>query len=166
MRLVLVLAVSLSGLPVCAAGAAKSDVTVTQPWARATPGASTNGAAYMTITATGTADRLVGFSTPVADTAGLHQSASDQGVMLMRAVGPLPLEPGKSVTLAPGSYHVMLMDLRRALKQGDRFPLTLTFEHASPVTVQVDVARVGARAPTESDADHAASRENMTGHQR
>ena len=52
--------------------------------------------------------------------------------MKMRPVGPLPIEPGKPVTLAPGGYHIMLSGLKRSLKQGDSFPITLSFAKAGP----------------------------------
>jgi copper(I)-binding protein len=165
MRILLVLALSLFGLAAAGAGSAGADVTVTHPWARATPGASTTGAAYLTVTASGTADRLLGVSTPAAGMAELHQSANDNGVMTMRPVAALALEPGKPVTLAPGGYHVMLMDLRQPLKPGDHFPLTLTFEHASPVTVLVEVGQAGARSQPGNDAGHGTGREDAPGHQ-
>ena len=64
--------------------------------------------------------------------------------MKMRPVGPLPIEPGKPVTLAPGGYHIMLSGLKRSLKQGDSFPITLSFAKAGPVTATADiVAKAG-----------------------
>ena len=64
--------------------------------------------------------------------------------MRMRPLAGIALEPGKPVTLAPGGYHVMLMGLKAPLKQGDQFPLTLTFERAPPMTVTVNVEALGA----------------------
>jgi len=97
-------------------------------------------------------------STPVAATAEVHETTNDNGVMRMRPVPTLALEPGKSVTLTPGGYHLMLMGLKHPLKQGDSFPLTLTFAHAAPVTVQVSIAGPGASA-----MDHAAMHGGMQG---
>ena len=65
----------------------------------------------------------------------------------MRPVGPLPIEPGKPVTLAPGGYHIMLSGLKRTLKQGDNFPITLSFAKAGPVTATATVAKAGATMP-------------------
>ena len=127
--------------------AAQTTPTVEQPWARATAGSGKTGAAYLMLTAHGQGDRLTGASTPVADMAELHQSSEDHGVMRMRPVEGLALDPGMPVTLAPGGMHLMLMDLKQPLKQGTTFPLTLTFEHAPPVTVQVPVKAAGATKP-------------------
>ena len=79
------------------------------------------------VLATGIADRLTGVSTPVAGTAELHQTINENGVLRMRPVSDgMALPPGHAVTFAPGGLHVMLMDLKRPLTQGDVFPLTLT----------------------------------------
>ena len=133
-----------------AAAQTTGTVSVTNAWARATAGESKTGAAYVTLTDSGAADRLIGASTPVAGTAQVHQTINANGVMQMRPVDALPLEPGKPVTLAPGSYHIMLTDLHQPLKRGETFPLTLTFDHAKPVTVQVKVAGPGAMHGSES----------------
>ncbi len=123
-------------------------ISVSNAWARATIGASTTGAAYLTVTDNGGADSLIGAATPVAASATLHQTTTDNGIKRMRPVPSLPLEAGKSVTFAPGGYHIMLMGLTHKLKAGEQFPLTLTFTHAPPLTVQVQVTRVGAAAPS------------------
>lgn len=127
--------------------AAQTAPTVDQPWARATAGGGSTGSAYLTLTAHGQGDRLTGASTPAADMAELHRSSEDHGVMRMRPVEDLALEPGKPVTLAPGGLHLMLMGLKQPLKLGASFPLTLTFEHAPPVTVQVPIKAAGATKP-------------------
>jgi len=121
----------------------RADIAVSDAWARATLGTATTGAVYVTITDNGSPDRLTGFSTPVAGTAQLHEMKTVNGVMRMREVASIPLQTGKPVTLAPGGYHVMLTRLKQPLKEGDTFPLTLTFEHAAPITVQVKVAAAG-----------------------
>lgn len=121
------------------AAANASGISVETVWARPSPGAMTMSAAYFTITDIGSPDRLVGVSTPAADKAELHESIDDHGVMKMRGVPGVALERGKPVTFAPGGYHVMLMGLKQPLKVGDHFPLTLSFEHAAPVTVTVTV---------------------------
>jgi copper(I)-binding protein len=120
-----------------------SPVRIDHPWARATAGNAANGAAYVTITETGSPDKLIGVSTPVAAAASLHETIDDGGVMKMRPVAGLPLDPGKPVAMAPGGKHIMLMGLKAPLKAGDTFPLTLRFEHAAPVTVTVVVEGLG-----------------------
>ena len=120
-----------------------SSMQIDHVWARPTPGPASAGAAYFTLTNNGPADQLVGASTPVAASAAVHETISDHGVMKMRPVAALPLDPGKPVTLKPGGYHVMLTGLKAPLKAGDSFPLTLTFAHASPLTVMVKVGPGG-----------------------
>jgi len=78
----------------------------------------------------------------------LHRATMDQGVMHMRPVPDgLPLPADQAVTLAPGGLHVMLMQLKHPLRQGETFPLILTFAHAAPLTVQVAVEAAGAGSP-------------------
>ena len=75
------------------------------------------------------------------------------GVMKMRPVEKgLTIDPGKTVKLAPGGYHLMMMDLKSQLKQGDKVPVTLEFEKAGKVTVSLDVAGVGAQGPAGAGA--------------
>jgi len=92
----------------------------------------------------GPPDQLTGANAPVSASATLHENRVENGVMMMRDVPALPLGTGKTLTLAPGGYHVMLVGLKRPLRAGGSFPLTLTFEHAPAVTVQVRVEPVGA----------------------
>jgi copper(I)-binding protein len=120
-------------------------------WARASAGNATTGAAYVTVMGGEAADLMVGVSTPVATVAEVHESFTDNGVMKMRSAPSVPIPPGKTVAFAPGGYHVMLMGLKQPLVAGQSFPLTLTFAHAPPVTVEVTVQPLGHAAPA---ADH------------
>jgi copper(I)-binding protein len=130
----------------------QSGIRIDHAWSRAAL-AGHEGVVYLTITATGAADTLSAVTTPVAATAGLHQSIDDHGVMKMRPVASLPIEPGKPVTLAPGGYHIMLTGLKQPLKEGDSFPVTLSFAKAGQVTATATVARAG--ATTMPGMDHA-----------
>ena len=135
---------------VIAAGQAQSPtpISVEHAWARATPGNIRTGGVYLTIVDHGPGDdRLVAVSTPVAGKAEVHEMHEDKGVMVMRPVGGIAVAPGQSVELKPGGYHVMLMELKQPLKEGDNFPLTLTFEKAGPIQVSVTVEKPGARGP-------------------
>ncbi len=122
------IAAVLIGLPV-AAFADDAGIHVDHVWSRAAM-AGHEGVVYLTITDMGTPDTLTGVTTPVAAEATLHQSMEDHGVMKMRPVVALPIEPGKPITLAPNGYHIMLTGLKQALKQGDSFPVTLSFAKA------------------------------------
>lgn len=135
----------LFGWPLLAM-ADEGGIRVDNAWSRAAISGH-NGAVYLTITDTGAADRLKAISTPVARQAEVHESFTDNGVMKMRPAPLLAIVPGKPLTLAPGGYHVMLLGLNKSLAKGDNFPITLTFENAPPVTVQVRVEGAGAAAP-------------------
>jgi hypothetical protein len=134
------------------AGAAEvkvGDLVITQAWSRATPGGAKVAGGYLTIENKGSAaDRLIGGSAAIAGRFEVHEMKMDEGVMTMRPLDKgLEIAPGKSVKLAPGGYHVMLMDLKGALKQGEQVPVTLQFEKAGTVQVTLDVEAVGAQAP-------------------
>ncbi len=126
-----------------AAAGDTSSIDIAHPWARATPGASKNGAMYVTLIDRGAPDRVTGVSTPAAEHAELHETIDDNGIMKMRPVDGIALQPGAPVTLAPGGKHIMLMGLKAPLKLGDTFPVTFTFEHAAPATVTVTVEAPG-----------------------
>jgi|SRR5690348_7665767 periplasmic copper chaperone A len=125
------------------------DLVISQAWSRATPGGAKIGAGYLTIENKGSAsDRLVAISGDAAGKIEVHEMAMNKGVMTMRPLEqPLTIDPGKTVTLAPGGYHLMMMDLKAPLKQGDKVPLTLEFEKAGKVAVTLDVQGVGAKGP-------------------
>src|SRR6202022_3660807 len=125
------------------------DLVITQAWSRATPGGAKVAGGYLTIENKGSApDRLIGGSADVADKVEVHEMATNNGVMTMRPLDKgLAIEPGKTVKLAPGGYHLMLLDLKSPLKQGDKLPVTLEFEKAGKVKLSFDVQGVGAPAP-------------------
>jgi periplasmic copper chaperone A len=125
------------------------DLVITQGWSRATPGGAKTGGGFLIIENKGSApDKLIGASADVAGKVEVHEMAMNDGVMKMRPVeGGLTIDPGKTVKLAPGGYHLMIMDLKNPLKQGDKLPLTLQFEKAGKVAVTLDVQGVGAKGP-------------------
>jgi hypothetical protein len=124
-------------------------LTIEQPWTRATPGGAKVAGGYVKITNTGTLpDKLVGGSFERAGRFEVHEMSMNNGVMTMRPVsGGLDIAPGASVMLAPGGFHMMFMDLKQPLKEGDSVKGTLTFEKAGTVDVVFDVRGIGASAP-------------------
>ena len=132
--------------PALAQGTGNTSISVEQPWARATPGGAKTGAVYMTLdNKSGNADRLTGASSDVADKLQIHEMKVENGVMKMREIaGGLSIPAGRSVALKPGSYHVMLIGLKKPLTAGENFPLTLTFEKAGNISVTVPVQAMGA----------------------
>src|SRR5580704_9690533 len=123
-------------------------IAIESPWARATPKGATIGAGYMKITNTGTTpDRLMSGSSDVAPKLEVHEMKMENGVMKMRPVqGGLEIKPGETVELKPGSYHVMFVDLKKPLAEGDHIDAKLVFEKAGAVDVQYDVLAIGARS--------------------
>ena len=92
------------------------------------------------------AERLTAAHADIAAKTMLHKTVMDGNVMKMMHVKDGIVIPGEdSVELKPGSYHIMLMGLKAPLKEGSTFPLTLTFEHAGSVTVEVKVMKPGAK---------------------
>jgi len=132
------------------------DLVITQAWTRATPGGAKIGGGYLTIENKGGApDRLIGGAADVAGKIEVHEMAMNNGVMTMRPLEKgLSIEPGKTVKLAPGGYHLMMFDLKSPLKQGEKLPVTLEFEKAGKVQVSLDVAGVGAQAPANDAGGH------------
>jgi periplasmic copper chaperone A len=150
---------ALVGAPVRAQEVKAGDLVITQVWSRATPAGAKVAGGYLTIENKGaTPDRLVSGSGDFAGKVEIHEMAMNNGVMTMRPLDKgLAIEPGKTVKLAPGGYHLMLMDLKNPLKQGEKVPLTLEFEKAGKVALSLDVQGVGAQAPSgghEMKPDH------------
>jgi len=135
--------------PVRAEEVKAGDLVITQAWSRATPGGAKIAGGYLTIENKGSApDRLIGGTGEVAGKIEVHEMSMKDGVMTMRFLDKgLAIEPGKTVKLAPGGYHLMMLDLKSPLKQGDKVPVTLEFEKAGKVTLSLDVQGVGAQAP-------------------
>lgn len=119
---------------------------IKHPWARATPKGAAVGGGYLTITNKGiTADRLIGFSSPVAGKFEIHEMTMDNGIMKMRPLsGGVEIKPGATVEFKPGSYHLMFVGLKQPLEQGKRIKGTLTFEKAGTVEVEYTVVAIGA----------------------
>jgi copper(I)-binding protein len=135
--------------PVRAEDIKAGDLVITQAWSRATPSGAKVAGGFLTIENKGSApDKLIGVSADIAGKAEVHEMTSDNGVMKMRPLDKgLVIEPGKTVKLAPGGYHLMLQDLKGAFKEGEKVPVTLEFEKAGKVAVSLDVQGVGAQAP-------------------
>jgi copper(I)-binding protein len=127
------------------AQASSNTITVEQAWARATPSGALTGAAYMTLINKGaSADRLLSATTPMADHVQFHKQTEDNGVSRMREVKAVELEPGTKVIFKPGEMHMMIVGIKQPLKEGQTFPLTLQFEKAGHVDVNVPIEKVGA----------------------
>ena len=108
-------------------GSALAQIAVSEPWVRAPVPQQKATGAFMSLTAA-QGSRLVEARSPVAGVVEIHEMVMENQVMKMRAIPGLDLPPGKAVELKPGGYHVMLMDLRQQMKDGDTVPITLVVE--------------------------------------
>lgn len=157
MKPVRILVAALVAASAATAFAQAGAIKVEKPYARATaPGAAVGGG-YATIVNGGTsADRLVGASSPAAARMEVHEMKMEGSVMKMREVKGIDLPAGGKVELKPGGYHLMFMELKQPLKEGSKVPVTLKFEKAGEVKVELDVQGLAAGA--------AKGHEGMKGH--
>ena len=139
--------------PITSGGVSAGDIQVTQAWSRPTPPGTEVGVAYFVINNQGRNDRLVGASSPVAKSAGLHISRMEGGVMKMRPLDAVEVRGGVATSFEPSGRHVMLTGLKRPLKAGEVFPLVLDFANAGPVKVQVRVKGTAGMGETGHGAD-------------
>ena len=140
-------------------------ITITHPWARATPGGVTVGGAYFEVkAAAGQGDRLVGARSAVAGSMEVHNHIIENGVAKMRRVDALHIKGGQSVVLKPGGYHVMLLDLKQPLKEGDLLKFTLSFEKAGDIEVEATVEPIGAKGPHGFDSQPTSTDKGSGGH--
>ncbi len=132
------------------------DLTISGPWTRQPPDGARVAGGFMRITNTGkTPDRLVGGSAAFAKRVEVHEMAMTSGVMRMRELAKgLEIKPGEVVELKPGSIHIMFMDLTTALKAGARTKVTLVFEKAGAVDVELVVTPVDATKPATGHTHH------------
>lgn len=124
-------------------------IEVVHPWARATPPAAKVGGGYAEIRNDGSEpDRLVSVTAEVAGRVEIHEMGLKDGVMTMRPVeAGVPVPANGTAALAPGGFHLMMLDLKRPLKAGESFAGTMTFEKAGTIAVTFEVAPIGATAP-------------------
>ena len=124
-------------------------LTITRPWARATPGGAEVAGGYLRIDNAGKeADRLVGGTADISGAVEFHEMKVEDGIMTMRELSAgLEIPPGGSVELKPGGLHAMFTHLKGQLKPGGTFKAILTFEKAGPVALEFSVEPIGATAP-------------------
>jgi hypothetical protein len=145
-RLFLATAVSLLGVPSMAQDYKLGSLEITTPWTRATAPTARTGGGFMTITNKGaTADRLVSARSTASEKVEIHEMQMDGSVMRMRELAKgLDIPPGATVMLKPGSYHIMFMELKAPLAKDAKVPVTLVFEKAGSIDVQLNVQAMGA----------------------
>ncbi|UEM04496.1 copper chaperone PCu(A)C [Skermanella rosea] len=135
-----------SAIPAFAHGTKAGALEIDHPWSRATPGGARVAGGYLAVVNTGSeADRLVSATAEIAGRTEIHEMAMKDSIMTMRHLPDgVAVPAGGKVEFKPGSYHLMFMDLKRPLKQGESFAGTLTFEKAGTVEVEFAVEALGA----------------------
>jgi copper(I)-binding protein len=141
----------LAGL--AALATAQTAPQVQAAWARPTVQGQAAGGGFLRIVGGPANDKLVSASADIAGRVELHSMSMDGNVMRMRQIDGIEVPAGKTVELKPGGLHVMFMDLKTPLKTGASFPLTLKFEKAGDVKVDVKV-QPAAPAGGSMPADH------------
>lgn len=143
-----------------------AQIHVDNAWSRATPPGAKIGAGYMTIrNDAASADRLVGASSPAAREVQPHVTVRDGDISRMREVKGYDIPAHGSFELAPGGAHLMLVDLKAPLEEGERVPLVLEFQHAGKVAVELQVRALGAHGPMEGHMNgHSMGDHPMGGH--
>jgi len=132
------------------------DIKIMKPWTRATPPNAKVGGGYLTIMNSGSAaDRLVSATSAIAGKVEIHDMKVENGVMKMRPLADgLDIPAGKTVTLAPGGFHVMFMKLSEPFKEGEMVKATLVFEKAGPVEIMFPIAAIGASEGGHTKHNH------------
>ena len=135
------------------------DVSVKHPYAMPSAPGSKNGAAYLKhIKNSGkVADQLVSVRTTIANKAEIHEMKMDGDVMKMRAISGIDIPPGAEVSVAKGNakgFHLMLLGLKKPLKDGDKFAMWLTFKNAGEVQVEVWVQSPANADKPEKSQEH------------
>ena len=143
------LTAALATFPAAAADFTKGNIKIATPWTRATPGGAKVAGGFVTITNAGKEpDRLIGGTVPFAGVVEVHEMKMDNNIMRMRMLPKgLEIPPGATVELKPGSYHIMFMQLKTPLQEGQRVKGSLTFEKAGNIEIEYGVAKLGASSP-------------------
>ena len=128
-RILVLAAAGLLSTAAFAQSQSQSQLQVSDPWIRATVPAQKATGAFMQLKAA-KATRLLAASTPAAGRVEIHQMEMQGQTMRMHAVDGIDLPAGQAVNLASGGYHIMLLDLKRQLKEGEQVPMTLTLQGA------------------------------------
>lgn len=154
LRLIVSLAALILATATQAQGVKAGAIQIDRAYARATAPGQPAGGAYLRLDNRGPADRLLVASADVSQRVELHEMKMEADVMRMRQVDAIELPANKVVELKPGGLHIMLIGLKAPLKAGERFPMTLRFEKAGEVKLDVAVEAVKPAGPGHHDMKH------------
>lgn len=160
--LALAVTLGMTALPVFAEHITAGELTITDPWVRATTSVARSSGGFLTVHNHGTVDdRLLSASADFA-MVQVHETVQVDGVNRMQEqTDGIVIPAGESITLAPGGYHLMLMGLEHGLEMGSEQDITLHFEQAGDVTV---VFEAKMRRPTDQADGEDMSDHDMSGH--
>lgn len=155
--LAIVAQVALASAPALAHDYTVGTIAIVHPWARATPSSAPVAGGYLTLTNTGTEpDRLVSGSSTIAEGFEIHESTIVDGVARMRRIeGGVEIKPGETITLKSGGSHIMFLKPKQRLIEGEKFPVTLLFEHGGEIAVEFAVQGLGKAKPASEHDGHA-----------
>ncbi len=145
---------ALLGLnPALAGDISAGNLIIENPWSRATPKGAKVGAGYLGLINIGTNDdRLVSATSDVSERVEIHTMTMEAGVMKMRRLPDgLPVKARSTVTLKPGGYHLMFIDLKAPLEKDQDFNVTLTFEKTGDIDVLFKTTGIGGQSPYPKD---------------
>ena len=134
--------------------ATAGDITVSNAWGRASTGMNRPAGIFLTLKSNGGTDRLVSASTPTAGRVELHTHLMEDGMMKMRQVPAIEVPAGGMTMLKPGSFHIMVFELKEMMNEGQMIPLTMNFEKGGSATVTVHVGKAGAMMSHDHSNQH------------
>jgi copper(I)-binding protein len=119
-------------------------IHIDHPWSReAPPNAPVIGGFFQLTNHGDSEDALIAAESPIAGHVEIHTHKKEDGVMKMIKIDEVRVPANDSVLFKPGSFHLMIFNPTQALKEGDRFPMTLTFKNAGKVEVEMAVEKQG-----------------------
>ncbi len=148
-RLALAALLALLAIPARAHDYKLGALEIGNPWTRATPPTAPTGGGFLTITNKGTTpDRLIAVRSPASSKVEIHEMKMDGNIMRMREIEKgIEIPPGATVELKPGGFHLMFMELKAPFAKDSKVPVTLVFEKAGSIDIELQVAAMGAGAP-------------------
>jgi len=145
----------LASSPAFAAGSAADNVSANDPYVRLVPpGQNVTGAFVVFKNADDKDHKVVKADNPASKATELHTHVNEGGMMKMRPVKDIEIKSKGEAALKPGGLHIMLIDLKQTLKEGDNVPITVTFEDGSSKKFDAPVRKIQAAVPAPMPMDH------------
>ncbi len=145
-RLIFAATLAFLSVPAAAHDYKVGALEITNPWTRATPATAQSGGGFLTVTNKGTApDRLIAARSTASAKVEVHEVRMENNVMKMRELEKgLEIPAGTTVMLKPGGYHIMFMGLKAPIAKDSQIPVTLVFEKAGSIDIELKAEAIGA----------------------